>query len=316
MGAPSKQRFGRWCKQPLLRAVGIAGPLILVALGPRSAAAGKDAAADRRQELQEAYRSWAEVFGQKPDAARVRALEEGRSHAESAILAWPANDEPLAITDPCSGQRMTNRSVRTEATAVYQYMTRELGRRADDVELLRLGLADGNICAWIRCGALTDKEARRFFAQDCDRSFDEVVGQLGEISPVLLATLTPELVFAAERGQLERVENLLAKGERPDQRDPIEGETALAAAAGKGHVKIVKALLDAGADANMLRLPHRSTALHAAAWSGQVEIAGLLLARRADPNARDINGTTPLALASQRRQEAVAALLRKAGGAQ
>lgn len=58
-----------------------------------------------------------------------------------------------------------------------------------------------------------------------------------------------QLMIAAEKGELNRVRALLAKGADVNARAK-SGHTALTLAAAAGHLNVVKALLDAGADAN------------------------------------------------------------------
>ncbi len=56
------------------------------------------------------------------------------------------------------------------------------------------------------------------------------------------------------------------------------------------------------------------TALHVAAHCGHVRVAKLLLDRKADPNARALNGFTPLHIACKKNRIKVVELLLKYGG--
>lgn len=55
------------------------------------------------------------------------------------------------------------------------------------------------------------------------------------------------------------------------------------------------------------------TALHVAAHCGHVRVAKLLLDRKADPNARALNGFTPLHIACKKNRIKVVELLLKHG---
>ena len=95
------------------------------------------------------------------------------------------------------------------------------------------------------------------------------------------------------------------------------GGTALIPACHHGHVETVRELLKTAIDVNHVnRLGW--TALLEVAILGDgsaryVEIADLLIAKGADVNLADRESTTPLAHARQRRHEALAARLEKAG---
>ncbi|KAJ6186470.1 hypothetical protein N7519_007771 [Penicillium mononematosum] len=94
------------------------------------------------------------------------------------------------------------------------------------------------------------------------------------------------LQAAAERGQLEAVQTLLAANADVNA-PPAEflGQTALQAAAGKGHLKVVEALLAAKADVNASLAKGGQTALHMAARGGHLHVLQALLAAEADVNA-------------------------------
>ncbi|MEO1233869.1 MAG: ankyrin repeat domain-containing protein [Myxococcota bacterium] len=180
----------------------------------------------------------------------------------------------------------------------------------------------------------------------------QVVAQSG--SSLLQANLRPEpeeiravdqaLFEAAEEGDLERIESLLAKGADADA--VISGDgSPLIAAARHGHAAAVERLLDAGADPN-LGVPGDGTPLinasaHgredvirqlvrggasvdagirqdgnpliSAALRGRVETAELLLSLGANPNAYVYGDETPLINAAQAGHVPVAEVLVRAG---
>ena len=90
---------------------------------------------------------------------------------------------------------------------------------------------------------------------------------------------TPALHQAAQKGDLERVKELLAAGEFVDQED-APGRTALYFAAFFGHTQIIETLLKQGANIN-----HRDcndwTPLHDAIMGGHKEAIEMLKERGA-----------------------------------
>ena len=90
-----------------------------------------------------------------------------------------------------------------------------------------------------------------------------------------------ELVFAAGRGDLQAVRDLLAAGVNPDSDD---GDwNALTASSMRGHPLVVQELLAAGADPNAT--VNGNTALLSAAGEGRLPVVQILLAAGANPNA-------------------------------
>jgi ankyrin repeat protein len=90
-----------------------------------------------------------------------------------------------------------------------------------------------------------------------------------------------ELVFAADRGNLQAVRELLAEGADPNSDD---GDwNALTASSMRGHIRVVQELLKAGADPNAA--VRGNTALLSAAGEGRLPVVQILLAAGADPNA-------------------------------
>jgi ankyrin repeat protein len=110
--------------------------------------------------------------------------------------------------------------------------------------------------------------------------------------------LTTELLYAAGRGDLTAVRELIAKGVSVNAANHVGG-TALMSACASYRSEIVEFLLQAGADVN-LRTNDSRTALHAAVGSSpslpekQRVCVRLLLNRGAQMDAQDNSGLTPL----------------------
>ena len=93
-----------------------------------------------------------------------------------------------------------------------------------------------------------------------------------------------ELVFAADRGDLQAVRELLAAGADPNSND---GDwNALTASSMRGHLRVVQELLNSGADPNVA--VRGNTALLSAAGEGRLPVVQILLAWGADPNRETI----------------------------
>ncbi len=108
------------------------------------------------------------------------------------------------------------------------------------------------------------------------------------------------LLAASEKGDLARVERLLASGAEIGARNS-EDQTPLMLASAEGHVNVVTLLINKGAEVNAVANPQKGvhislkrTALLAAATQGMSEIASLLIQKGADVNARNGRGETAL----------------------
>ena len=103
------------------------------------------------------------------------------------------------------------------------------------------------------------------------------------------------LLKAADKGDLEQVNSILAGPNDVNQKDQ-RGYTALMAAAAKGHLQVMEAVIERGAEINT-QSNSGDTALHLATSGGYVTAVRLLLDKGANPNLRDQRGLTALEIA-------------------
>lgn len=132
-------------------------------------------------------------------------------------------------------------------------------------------------------------------------------------SPQQAPVSPPELVVAAEQGDLLLVEALLGDLDDADLRDSCDW-TPLMKAALYGHVRVVRRLLDHGADVDA-EDKGGYTALMLAASNNHGEIVELLLDAGADINHRErTRGWTALEWASRQGHVQMESLLKAHGG--
>jgi len=103
------------------------------------------------------------------------------------------------------------------------------------------------------------------------------------------------LTIAAQKGNAELVDFLLQSGAKIEASD---GTTALDNAASRGHIAVVQKLLDAGADVDARwegsMTESGMTALEASVWGGHIAVAEMLLNAGADPRAGKEDGHSAL----------------------
>lgn len=123
------------------------------------------------------------------------------------------------------------------------------------------------------------------------------------------------LVNAVYFGHTETVQLLLENLAQPKTAqtkslalDVRDGEELLMLAAGLGHVDIVRLMIESGINANGRGLKQRTPLMAAAAFD-RPEVVKALLAKGADPAARDEDGNTALAVARDKGNDKVVALL-------
>lgn len=103
----------------------------------------------------------------------------------------------------------------------------------------------------------------------------QLVALLAFASMLVPATALASLSKAAKKGDLAKVEKLIAEGEDLDERD-FRGNSPIYHAASKGHADIVEALAQAGADVDSDN-DFGSTPLHVASRQGHVEVIRVLV---------------------------------------
>lgn len=132
-------------------------------------------------------------------------------------------------------------------------------------------------------------------------------------APPPIVPPTQSLIFAAiERKDMKLLKEAIEHGGNVNE-VALDGQTPLhkAVLAGGGAI-FVTTLLDAGADAGALA-PQSMNALHLAVFAKDPEIVKCLLAYRSLIDARDYNGSSPLAYAVTGRQLEIVELLLDAG---
>jgi len=117
------------------------------------------------------------------------------------------------------------------------------------------------------------------------------------ITAVLLTAPASELSLAAMKGDVEKVELLLADGADVNGAQG-DGSTALHWAAYREDAELVRRLLEAGADVTKRTRVGEMTPLFMAAQSGSGPAVELLLEAGADAGLASTNGTTPLMVAA------------------
>eukprot|EP00040_Diaphanoeca_grandis_P013536 m.68456 g.68456 ORF g.68456 m.68456 type:complete len:855 (+) comp23955_c0_seq1:215-2779(+) len=119
---------------------------------------------------------------------------------------------------------------------------------------------------------------------------------------------TTPLITAAMMGHARVVKLLLDEG-ADVEKTGINGATPLQIAASMGHVEVMQVLLEGGANADSPHKFAKSTALHFAAEMGQAEAVRVLCEHGANPEAKKIQGSTPLHAAADSNQSDVTEVL-------
>lgn len=98
---------------------------------------------------------------------------------------------------------------------------------------------------------------------------------------------------AVEKGQLNRLDELLAENPGALRAFELMGHDLLSWAAVNDQAEVARLLLQWDADPNAVSILGKRP-LHCAAMRGSADVTALLLEEGADPNVRDFCGTTPL----------------------
>lgn len=109
-----------------------------------------------------------------------------------------------------------------------------------------------------------------------------VHGQSAEKPPEIASGLNAELLEAAAAGQVERIQDLLARGASVGARDQV-GMSALMFAAREGRIEAVKVLLERGSDLHAAN-QYGGTAFGLAMLNSRAEVVAYLIERGAEPS--------------------------------
>mmetsp|Transcript_17288 Transcript_17288/g.40558 ORF Transcript_17288/g.40558 Transcript_17288/m.40558 type:complete len:367 (-) Transcript_17288:60-1160(-) len=120
------------------------------------------------------------------------------------------------------------------------------------------------------------------------------------------------LLLASEKGDLDKVTELLRAGVDAQCVAGLKGFTPLHHACSRGHLGVAKVLLEAGASV-AATTEAREISLHLAAYHGDLSVVELLLDSDANMNAKNEYDETPLFYAARRGQAAVVRLLLQRG---
>jgi ankyrin repeat protein len=145
-----------------------------------------------------------------------------------------------------------------------------------------------------------------------------LIGQGADINAQATNQDTPWLLAGA-LGRTDMLAAMLETGKVDYTKHNRYGGDALIPACERGHVKTVRLLLDRSkVDVNHVNNLGWTALLEAVilsdGGSSHIEIVKLLLGAGADPNIADRDGVTPLKHARDRRYDAIAALIKSAGG--
>ena len=135
-----------------------------------------------------------------------------------------------------------------------------------------------------------------------------LVSLLGFLLLGVIPALGAEIHEAVKKGDINKVKSILA--ENPDQVNAKAngGWTPLHLAAERGNKDVIELLIAKGAQVNA-KDKFGSTPLHCAAWMGQKDVAELLIAKGVNVNAKDQHGQTPLHMAAHEGRKEVADLM-------
>lgn len=121
-----------------------------------------------------------------------------------------------------------------------------------------------------------------------------------------------ELHKAANKGDIEKVKEILKTKIDVDERDSFGG-TALHAAMFQDNIKIVKILIENGFDINAKGISNGYTPLHDAVWANNLEAVKVLVENGADTNIKAKDGLTPIQKAEKEGKKEIYNYLKSIG---
>src|ERR1700737_2181637 len=189
-----------------------------------------------------------------------RRQDKWEGHTFTVEYAWDSNIQVLRIRDAASGSEINDPAVRARIV--------EEGNR--------------ELPAWVRLSKLTRAKGMfhiHFLPGGSAEILETKHGIESLGSEFIKDPDTTALMLSAHEGRLDRVRELIDRGENVNARDQ-GGNTALMAAIGSHNIEVLRFLLDHGADLNARNLDGE-TALTFSTVSGQVDMVNELIHRGA-----------------------------------
>lgn len=250
-------------------------------------------------------------------AAQIQ-TQESRLTGETKVF-W-SNDLQF-MSKRLQNTSALNVSYISKANSIYNFYQR-LAANSD--------LNDNDYADWNRvyqsCDAIEYKEIESFIALHNRKPVDNAVAaapvpqaapttSISQSAPApqaKITSLSPELLVAATRGNLNSIQDAVKSGVDVNAVDPRSGMTLLHVATHNRQLSIVQYLVDNGADIN--KVDHDNSApIHYAAYKGDLQSLKLFISKGAALNGVDKEGLSPLGYAKAARSEEKIQELLKAG---
>lgn len=204
-----------------------------------------------------------------------------------------------------------------QTNAVYEYYSMKLAS-GDEVVSSKLGGLEKNpefahIFEDVKRGGMQAAQQHSYNEALMQKVSRAVGGIPEEVKDALMRIHSKPVTLqeACKQGNVAAVEESLKKNPDLSMCD-AKGVTCLGYAIGANRIAIVQKLLKAGANASKCD-NMGGNALHYAAAYGRKELCDCFLSGGVDKNAKNVQGQTPLALATRNKQSATVDLLKSKG---